>query len=105
MKIKNLLTLALCIAMCISAAACGKGGGGVSKVTGGDDDMDNTAYSGIEEYAGSTIKFATWVDHKEGEGAVPMASFAEFTGIINVSFRKSRKILESAAILLTRVAI
>ena len=77
MKIKNLLTLALCIAMCISAAACGKGGSGVSKVTGGDDDMDNTAYSGIEEYAGSTIKFATWVDHKEGEGAVPMASFAE----------------------------
>ncbi len=77
MKKRNLFALALCAVMCVSAVGCGGGKGKtISKVTGGDDE-DKTAYSGIEEYAGTTLKFATWVDHTAGEGAVPMSSFAE----------------------------
>ena len=78
MKKRNLFALALCAVMCVSAVGCGGGGKGktISKVTGGDEE-DKTAYSGIEEYAGTTLKFATWIDHTAGEGAAPMSSFAE----------------------------
>lgn len=80
-KFKSGLSIALAALMCascVSLAGCGekKGGSSKKKITG-EDNTDNTAYSGISKYEGTTIKFATWIDHTEGEGAAPMASFAE----------------------------
>lgn len=84
MKKRNrLFALALSAVMCLSVAGCGDTSTDskttISKVTGGaaDDAEETSAYSGISEYDGTTLKFATWIDHREGEGAVPMSSFAE----------------------------
>ncbi len=79
-KFKSGLSIALAALMCascVSLAGCGdKKSGGKKKIGAGEED-NNTTYSGISQYEGTTIKFATWIDHKESEGAAPMASFAE----------------------------
>lgn len=38
-------------------------------------------YAGIEEYEGTTIKFATWIDHTKSEAVRVFASFEEKYGI------------------------
>lgn len=80
-KFKAVISLLLVLLMalsCLSLAGCGEKKPTIEKdKTTGDEEVAGTAYEGIEEYAGSTIKFATWIDHTQGEGAVPMTSFAE----------------------------
>lgn len=75
---RSVLSLALALALCLSTAAlAGCGDEAKKKVTGEDDADIAGAYDGIKEYSGTTVKFATWIDHTQGEGAAPMASFAE----------------------------
>ncbi len=78
MKTKRLLSISMALVIVLSVfglAGCNDNG---PKKDFSDDDVDISAYAGIEKYAGDTIKFLTWVDHKTtGEGTVPVASFIE----------------------------
>lgn len=81
------LTLALCIG--VAFVGCGKGKtsseqdasgsktGSKTAVTDEDSFFDNIP----AELIGSTVKFATWIDHTKTEAAPVMAAFTELTGI------------------------
>lgn len=43
----------------------------------GKDYSNYNPYEGIEEFKGTKVKFATWIDHSQTEGAVPIQSFKE----------------------------
>ncbi len=79
MKKRNrILSFALTLMLCLAVCGCGDGDSlTITRQEGGEEEDNSSSYSGIEQYSGTTIKFATWVDHKSGEGAVPMASFAD----------------------------
>lgn len=38
-------------------------------------------YAAIQSSKGKTVRFATWIDHNETEGAVPLANFEQDTGL------------------------
>lgn len=79
MKInKKLICTLLCIVICFLLIGCS---GSNEKIKKQSADNLDSAYPGIEQYRGTTLHFATWIDHKRGEGGVPMASFAEKYGI------------------------
>ena len=64
---------------CLYLAGCGGDSKKKQKngaVVDGDD-----PYAGIEEYEGTTIKFATWIDHSKSEAARVFSSFEEKYGI------------------------
>lgn len=52
-----------------------------SKGANGEDYSNYNPYEGIEKYSGTTVKFATWINHFETEGADPIKSFEEKYGI------------------------
>ena len=104
---KNNFKKILCVvfAMCIALfalTACGDGDGNTDVSSqaptgnnGDDSEVIATKPSGIEgtewenfdPYAtaaglkGTTVRFATWIDHTETEGAVPLANFEADTGL------------------------
>ena len=43
----------------------------------GEDYTDYDPYKDIAKYKGTTVKFATWINHMETEGADPINSFEE----------------------------
>lgn len=74
------LSLLVCVS-CLSLAGCG-GGTKPQKQQNDDSQVDGSdPYAGIEEYEGTTIKFATWIDHTKSEAARVFASFEEKYGI------------------------
>lgn len=81
---KKLLALLMAITVCLSCvslAGCG-GKNTPKKQKNSDTSVDgNDPYAGIEEYEGTTIKFATWIDHTKSEAARVFASFEEKYGI------------------------
>ena len=102
--IKRFLCLLCAMLMLVFAlTACGgesqKASGDDSATTGGDKPSSNvqalkpsiesgSKWDGFDPYAsipesskGKTVRFATWIDHTETEGAVPLANFYNDTGI------------------------
>ncbi len=47
----------------------------------GKDYTNYNPYEGIEKYKGTTVQFATWIDHQNTEGKRPIESFAKKYGI------------------------
>lgn len=47
----------------------------------GKDYSNYNPYEGIEKFKGTTVKFATWINHLETEGADPIKSFEDKYGI------------------------
>lgn len=66
------------LASLVSLAGCGEDT--PKKQKEGQANSDDP-YAGIEEYEGTTIKFATWIDHTKSEAARVFASFEEKYGI------------------------
>ena len=81
---KKFLTVLLSLAVlfsCVSLAGCGNSKDAKQKQKGDIEVDPDSPYAGIEEYAGTTIKFATWIDHTKSEAARVFASFEEKYGI------------------------
>lgn len=103
--IKRALCLAAALLMLVFAmTACGgdekkkDNGSGSTTDTGSSSkpttviaptvSTEGTAYENFDPYAtisdsikGTTVRFATWIDHTTTEGAVPLSSFYEDTGL------------------------
>ena len=82
--IKRLGALLLTAVMCISIVGCGNDSGGkkggkknVSGNTGEDGFFDNIP----ESLEGTTVRFATWIDHNTNESAEVLKNFTDLTGI------------------------
>lgn len=100
----RIMCMLIAIVMVMTVAACGENatnpiklnGGKGSSQTGtnsgikiewnkpesmvganGKDYSDYNPYEGIEKYKGTTVKFATWTDHSQTEGALPIKQFKE----------------------------
>ena len=77
-NLKKILAIILAMIVCLTGltlAGCGENKPQKQK---NDAVVDaNDPYAGIEEYAGTTIKFATWIDHTKSEAARVFASFEE----------------------------
>lgn len=102
----KILCMLLAVAMVMSLAACGEQAQNPNKIStqsgssqsgnnpsgasnikwnepdsmvgeNGKDYSNYNPYEGIEKYKGSTIKFATWIDHSQTEGSVPIKEFKE----------------------------
>lgn len=82
-KIEKAFALIMSLVMCLAVVGCNGDKGTVSKVRDGDNSQgsDTDPYAGIEEYEGTTIKFATWIDHSKSEAARVLSSFEEKYGI------------------------
>jgi len=102
-KAIKLMTLALSLLLVVSVfAGCGKDTteGGTTKIEldgsqkkwasmFGEEyvseratyEKENNPYNIPEELKGTTVKFATWIDHTTTEAAYPMANFEKVTGI------------------------
>lgn len=84
-NIKRLFALVLSIVVCLSCvllSGCNGQQTKPQKQTNDSTQVDgNDPYAGIEEYEGTTIKFATWIDHTKSEAASVFASFEEKYGI------------------------
>lgn len=88
-KLRNILTILLCFAMvlsCFSLVGCGDKKPTVSKIS--NDDVEGSVkvttedpFAGIEKYKGTTVRFATWIDHTANESAKPIADFTDKYGI------------------------
>ncbi len=109
-SIKRILCLSVALLLIFALTACGgdsdgdvstnsgttsntsSGGGGVSVIDRAEaekgsiyDDPNYNPYANIPEASkGVTVRYATWIDHTETEGAVPLANFYNDTGI-NIS--------------------
>ena len=72
-----------------SSASSNKGGGSGASTVSITEASDTTGqYKDFDPYAsipdsikGSTVHFATWIDHTQTEGAVPLANFERDTGL------------------------
>lgn len=69
-----------------SLAGCGDKKPTVSKLV--NDDVEGAVqvtaedpFAGIENYKGTTVRFATWIDHTQNESAKPIADFTDKYGI------------------------
>lgn len=105
-SIKKVCCLALVAAMSLSLVACGGGEQNPTKNPtkpdgnaqsgsektlynvpastighNGEDYADYDPYAGIEKYKGTTVKFATWIDHEQTEAAKVFRDFEEKYGI------------------------
>lgn len=110
MNIKKLVCMLCALALMVSClAACSTNSGNTSsfkgattqKIENDDSQVDATVVSGTdskyfdengkyifdpyasipEEIKGTTVRFATWIDHTQTEGAVPLANFEADTGL------------------------
>lgn len=82
--IKRLGALLLTAVMCISIVGCGNDSGGknngkknASGSAGADSFFDNIP----ESLEGTTVRFATWIDHNSNESAEVIKNFSDLTGI------------------------
>ena len=86
--------LVCALSACGSSNASSAGGSSTNQTISGDDasvnytkpDMegweDFKPYAGITaDMKGQTVRFATWTDHTQTEGAVPLANFYKDTGL------------------------
>lgn len=72
-----------------SSVSSNKGGGSGASTVSYNEASDPTGkYKDFDPYAsipdsikGSTVRFATWIDHTQTEGAVPLANFEKDTGL------------------------
>ena len=72
-----------------SSASSNKGGGSGASTVSITEASDTTGqYKDFDPYAsipdsikGSTVRFATWIDHTQTEGAVPLSNFERDTGL------------------------
>lgn len=89
---KRILTLLLVLAVAVAFTGCGggntssEGGEGGDKATTSGNRVtttdDDSFFDNIPvELVGTTVKFATWIDHTKTEAAPVMADFADLTGI------------------------
>lgn len=77
-RILSLILSVVMLASLLSLVGCGEKTPKKQKETQISSD---DPYAGIEEYEGTTIKFATWIDHTKSEAARVFASFEEKYGI------------------------
>ncbi len=97
-SIKKALCLICALALVFALGACGgdsdtTSSEGISSEQGSvvptqPSGVQGTEWENFNPYAtisdtvkGSIVRFATWVDHAETEGAMPLANFAEATGL------------------------
>lgn len=82
-NIKRLLSVLMALVVtvsCLSLAGCGDSKTAKKKNSDAQLTSDDP-YAGIEEYEGTTLKFATWIDHTKSEAARVFSSFEEKYGI------------------------
>ncbi len=89
--LKRFLCIALALGLIISLCACGEPKDTANSNTGSRPNSSSSRLvsalppklSGYmsEDLKGSTVRFATWVDHTVTEGAVPLANFENDTGL------------------------
>ena len=83
MKFKKLCSAVLIGAICLTAgcgggeSGKGKGSKGTSGGTAGDSYFDSVP----AELEGTTVKFATWINHRSNESAAVLDDFTNLTGI------------------------
>lgn len=81
-KFKKALAMVIAMLICLSCLTLAGCGDNTPTKQKNDAQVDaNDPYAGIEEYEGTTIKFATWIDHTKSEAARVFASFEEKYGI------------------------
>ncbi|MBE6740553.1 MAG: extracellular solute-binding protein [Ruminococcaceae bacterium] len=83
---KRIITLLLCVAMLLSVAClagCGDEKGGNNGANNGISAADEEEFflDVPSELRGSTVQFATWIDHTKTDTAICLAGFEEATGI------------------------
>ena len=86
--LKRILTLLIAIAMVLSlcaVAGCKKDGGktqgGAANVQGSDEVEEEYFLDMPAELKGTTVKFATWIDHAKTDTAICLSGFEETTGM------------------------
>ena len=82
MKLKRMFAVVLIGVMCL-ACGCGKdkGKGGSGKNSSGKGSGDSYFDSIPAELEGTTVKFATWINHRANESAAVLDDFTNLTGI------------------------
>ena len=83
-SIVKLAALVMSILLAFTVAGCGGSGNnnGDSPSSGGSKGTDLSFFDDIpEELKGTTVKFATWIDHKSNESAQVLEDFTELTDI------------------------
>lgn len=80
-KIKNVGIIMLAMA-CMATAGCG-GGGDSDNPSGSTNANTNTSFFEDipAELDGTTVTFATWIDHNSNESATVLSDFTDITGI------------------------
>ena len=84
--IKKIITLLLCVAMLLSVAmlaGCGGNGeGGKGSNKGGNASNEEEFFLDVpSELRGTTVQFATWIDHTQTDTAICLQGFEETTGM------------------------
>ena len=82
MKLKKICAVALIGVMCLFSG-CGKdtGEGTGRKNQSGNGGGDSYFDSVPAELEGTTVKFATWINHRDNESAAVLDDFTNLTGI------------------------
>lgn len=85
--LKRIISLLLCVAMLLSVCALagckgGKTPGGTNSGTIEGDEKEEEFFLDMpSELRGTTVQFATWIDHKATDTALCLAGFEETTGM------------------------
>ncbi len=85
--LKRIITILLCVAMLLSVCAlagCGDKGGKKTGITGSQSDANNDEEYFLDmptELRGTTVKFATWIDHTKTDTAMCLEGFETTTGM------------------------
>lgn len=82
--VKKSLPILLTAFMCFAFTGCGKDKNQPTKdsSSGSVENDDGSFFDNIPaNLVGTTVKFATWIDHTKSEAAPVMAAFTELTGI------------------------
>ena len=85
--IKRIIALFVVVCLSICFAGCGgtSSNGDKTGSSGGTQNMNADEEAFFDnvpaELIGTTVKFATWIDHTKTEAAPVMADFTELTGI------------------------
>ena len=82
MKLRRMCAIVLIGVMCF-VSGCGKdtGKGGGGKKPSGNGGGDSYFDSVPAELEGTTVKFATWINHRSNESAAVLDDFTNLTGI------------------------